>query len=292
MSVTRFFTDVSALSTVGCGKKMEKAYFPQNEEEILRILDENTGDELVVLGGVSNTLVLDEYEGAAIFTDGLKGVQKCGTDLTVGAGENFSKLCGTAFSLSLGGLENFYGIPGTVGGAVMGNSGCFGKEIGEVIKSVKVFNFDSGETEDLDREEIAFSYRRCNLKRNRDLILSVTLSLYPEERRIISDKMAFVRQNRAIKQPKGRSLGSYFKQYNGVSAGYYIEQAGLKGIERGGVRVSEKHANFLINESGSAGDYYDMGEYVQREVYEKTGIQLEREVVVVGEENRKRTGCG
>ena len=292
MSVDCVTADVSGLSSVGCGKVLKKAYFPSNIDEILQICEKTAGDEIVFLGSVSNTLVLDEYGGAAVFTSGLKGVSVWDNQMTVCAGESLSKLSETALSLSYGGLENFYGIPGTIGGAVSGNSGCFGKDIGELIRGVTVFNFETGETEELDREEIAFSYRKCNLKKNTDFIVSVTFDLYKEDRHEISEKMAFVRRNRALKQPKGRSLGSYFKQYNGVSAGYYIEKAGLKGVKRNGVRVSEKHANFLINESGSAGDYYDMGAFVAREVYEKLGIKLEREVIVVGEENRKRNRCG
>ncbi|MBR1625218.1 MAG: UDP-N-acetylmuramate dehydrogenase [Clostridia bacterium] len=288
MNVIFHPTNLKAISSAKCGKCIEKCYFPQNVEEIDFVRHAIGGGDYVFLGAVTNTLVLEEYDGAAIFTDALKGVSLRGNELKVASGESLSKLSGKAFSLGLGGMENFYGLPGTVGGAVSGNAGCFGKTISENLLRVELYNFDTQETETLEREEIAFSYRKCNLRKNKDLILSATFLLYPEDRERISDKMSFVRQNRQEKQPKGHSFGSYFKNYNGVSAGYYIEQVGLKGYERNGVKVSEKHANFLLNISGNADDYYEMGEFVRKEVYEKTGVKLEREVIVVGEENRKR----
>ncbi len=281
-------TDTSKMCTAGCGGVIKKSFFPQCVEDLDDISRQLAVEEYVILGGMSNTLVLPSYEGAAVFTGLLKGISIRENSIRVKGGENFAAVCGAAQYASLGGLENFFGLPGTVGGAVSGNSGCFGSSISEFIESVTVYKLDTGETEELSGEEIAFGYRYCNLRKNKDLILDVTLSLYKENARKIAEKMAEVRRKRLISQPKGRSLGSFFKQYRGVSAGYYIEQAGLKGYSENGVTVSPLHANFLINDGGSAEDYLRAAEYAAQKVYEKFGIKLEREVVVVGEENRQR----
>ncbi len=292
MSIVSLETDCSRLSSVGCGGVIKRAFFPQNTAELTEIASEIARDEYVILGGLTNTLVLDEFDGAAVFGTLMKGISVRGDTIRVKSGETFAKLCGVAQYASLGGAESFFGLPGTIGGAVVGNSGCFGSEISEVLESVTVFRLDDGETETLSRDEIAFGYRYSNLRKNKDFILDATLRLYPEQSRIIAEKMAQTRKMRQIKQPKGKSLGSFFKQYNGVSAGYYIEKAGLKGYEKNGVKVSETHANFLINETGNAANYLEIAEFIEKTVYDKLGIKLDREVNVVGEEDRKRNSDG
>lgn len=284
MSVAELETHLSSLSPVGCGAVIKRAFYPENIEELQCLSKKLSVDEYVVLGGVTNTLVLSDWAGCAVFTDQLKGVSVRDCFLKVKAGERVSKVCGVAQYLSLSGLENFCGLPGTVGGAISGNAGCFGAEISDCLDSVTVFRMDTGETEELSKEEIAFSYRYCNLRKNKDIILSATFSLYPDTPVRIAERMREVRRERAEKQPKGRSLGSFFKQYHGVSAGYYIERAGLKGVEENGVKISNEHANFFLNVSGKAEDYLALTEKARKKVYETFGIRLEREVIVVGEE--------
>lgn len=292
MSIRSLEADCSRLSSVGCGGVIKRAFFPQNVTELTEITKLIANDEYVALGGLTNTLVLDEFDGTAVFGSLMKGISVFGDKIRVKSGENFAKVCGAAQYSSLGGMEAFFGLPGTIGGAIFGNSGCFGSEISDFIEEITVFRLDDGETETLTREEIAFGYRYSNLRKNKDFIVDATFRLYPEKSRVIAEKMAQTRKMRQIKQPKGKSLGSFFKQYGGVSAGYYIEKSGLKGYEKNGVKVSETHANFLMNESGNASDYLLLGEFVEKTVFEKFGIKLVREVNVVGEENRKRNSDG
>lgn len=287
MSVIPMETDLSAISPVGCGAVIQKAYYPENEAELKLLSKRLSTDEYIVLGGVTNTLVLEDWKGCALFTDLFRGISVRGTEIKVKAGEKTSKLCGVAQNFSLGGLEAFVGLPGTVGGALSGNAGCFGSEISDALTSMTVFRLDEGTTEELTKEEIAFSYRYCNLRKNKDLILDATFSLYASSPARIAENVANVRRERAFRQPKGKSLGSVFKQYHGVSAGYYLEKAGLKGLEENGVLISEEHANFFINRSGDASGYLALTEKARKIVYETFGIRLEREVVVVGE-----SGCG
>lgn len=290
MSIRFIEADASALSTAGCGGIIKKAYFPQNINELTEISHFYNEDEYAILGGLSNTIVASDYDGGAIFGTMFVGAAVRDASIRLGGGESVAKLCSVAQYSSLGGAENFFGLPGTIGGAIMGNSGCFGANISDILESVTVFRMDDGEIEALHREEIAFGYRYCNLRKNKDFIIDATFALYPETRRVIAEKIGAIRAERRQKQPTGRSVGSFFKQYRGVSAGYYIEQAGLKGKKIGGVRISETHANFFINEGGTAEDYLRLAEYAEKTVFDKFGIRLEREVNVIGEKKHKTDG--
>lgn len=280
--------NTSCISSSKCGGVLERAVYPQNIGELEYFAKKYSTEEYVILGAMTNTLLLDGYCGIGVFSDLMKGVSVNGNFITVKSGESLSKICGIAQYSGLSGMENLFGIPGTVGGAVAGNSGCFGTEVSDIINSVTVFKLDTGETEILTRDEIAFGYRYCNLRKDKDFIVSVKFELFPSNCMKIAQRMAYVRSLRREKQPIGKSLGSYFKQYNGVSAGYYIEQAGLKGYTANGIAVSDKHANFIMNYGGNAKEYVALAEYVRKKVAEETGVRLEREVNIIGEEGRQR----
>ena len=122
MSTVFLETDTSKTCTAGCGGVIKKSFFPQCVEDLDDIARQLAVEEYVILGGMSNTLVLPDYEGAAVFTGLLKGISVRGTSIRVKSGESFAKLCGAAQYASLGGLENFFGLPGTVGGAVINST--------------------------------------------------------------------------------------------------------------------------------------------------------------------------
>lgn len=280
--------NTSCISSSKCGGVLKRAVYPQSIGELEYFSKRYATDEYVILGAMTNTIMLDGYCGIGVFSDLMRGISVNGNYITAKSGESLSKVCGVAQYSGLSGLENLFGIPGSVGGAVAGNSGCFGTEISDVIDSVTVFKLDTGETEILTRDEIAFGYRYCNLRKDKDFIVSVKFELFPSNCMRIAQRMAYVREMRKEKQPSGKSLGSYFKQHNGVSAGYYIEKAGLKGYSENGISVSSKHANFIMNNGGNAEEYIALAEYVRKKVTEETGVKLEREVNIIGEEGRQR----
>ena len=282
--------ETASISSLGCGGILKKAIYPQSVRELSEAVNTYREEKFIILGGLTNTVVLEDFDGIAVFSDLFRGVSVCGNFITAKAGEPLSHICGIAQYSGLGGMENLFGIPGTIGGAVSGNSGCFGTEIFDIVDSVKVFKLDTGETEELTRDEIAYGYRYCNLRKDKDFIVSVKLSLFPTNCMAVAQKMANARTLRRENQPGGKCLGSFFKQYNGISAGYFIEKSGLKGYNLNGIKVNEKHANFFINESGNAEDFVKLGEYVRKTVYEKTGVKLEREVNIIGKQGRKRDG--
>ena len=132
-----------------------------------------------------------------------------------------------------------------------------------------------------DKVSVRGTFRTVGLPRG--VILSATIALTEGDRRKIAERMRCFAERRAATQPVGRTFGSTFRRVGGVSAGYYIERAGLKGYAVGGARISDKHANFIINEGGSAADIRSLIEIAKEKVRAEFGVTLTEEVIYLGE---------
>jgi UDP-N-acetylmuramate dehydrogenase len=185
----------------------------------------------------------------------------------------------------LSGFEDLYDIPGTVGGALCMNAGAFNASIGDRV--TEVMSLDRGGNKQVRKTpEILFDYRDSTFRRQKEIVMKAFFTLKRATPAVLLERMKEIKAQRDWKQPpdRERSCGSVFKRPAGGYAGALIEQAGLKGLRIGGARVSEKHANFIINdENGSAADIRALISRVQKEVLEKTGVHLEPEVVFLGE---------
>jgi UDP-N-acetylmuramate dehydrogenase len=204
--------------------------------------------------------------------------------LKVDAAQKLSVLLAKAASLGLGGLEGLTGIPGSVGGAAVMNAGSYGVSIGNLVHSVEVFSPVLG-LRDLPATDFVFSYRSCRWVGHEGwfLITGVTLALPKSERSLIRERMRGVYAQKRASQPvTARSAGCVFKNPAPESpAGRLLEQAGLKGMSRGGMRFSAVHANFLINEgTGGSTDAMYLIELAKDRVYRESGYLLETEVRV------------
>jgi UDP-N-acetylmuramate dehydrogenase len=191
-------------------------------------------------------------------------------------------LLAKAASLGLGGLEGLTGIPGSVGGAVFMNAGSYGVSIGDLAHSVEVFSPFLGLRE-LPATDFAFSYRSCRLHGHEGwfLITGVTLAMSKGERSVIRERMREVYAKKRAGQPvTARSAGCVFKNPSPQDpAGRLLEQAGLKGMSRGGMRFSTVHANFLVNEGGGSSEQaLELIELAKERVHLKSGHRLETEV--------------
>ncbi|MDQ7009460.1 MAG: UDP-N-acetylmuramate dehydrogenase [Candidatus Gracilibacteria bacterium] len=179
--------------------------------------------------------------------------------------------------------HRFIGLPGSFGGAVYGNAGCFGLETENNFREATVYNLSTGKIEILSKKEMLFNYRTSILKQNNNkyfLIKSVfDLSTKIEKYHSDVDTIDF-REN---KQPKGNTCGSFFKNPNREqSAGFLIEQVGLKGYNIGGASFSEKHANFLMSDgTATYKDLLNLIELAKNKVLEKFGIEIENEVRII-----------
>ena len=251
-------------TTMGVGGEF-KCYFPQSVSEAVALLRENP---LWILGGGSNLLILDEGAKDALSFKNLQKVKIEGERVFAEAGFPLSKLAKLALNKGLSGLEFATSIPGTAGGAVFGNAGAFGQDICSLIQSVTVIQ--EGEIKVLDLENLKFGYRKGIEK----TILSVQLKLSYGDKSVMEKRIDEYKLYRRKTQPVGKTFGSVFKRYKGISPAVYIEKTGLKGMIYGGAKISEKHCNFIINEKGATSQ--DVL-YLVKTIEDKVGVPLERE---------------
>lgn len=241
--------------------------------------------DYMILGNGSNLLVSDEgIRGAVIRLDGdfRKITLLDDTTIFCGAGATLAYLCKFALNCGLSGLEFAWGIPGTVGGAVFMNAGAYDGEMKDVVHSVSHIS-PSGEIGRTEKENMNFGYRTSVYRSNNMIITGVTLKLKKGNPDEIRAKMDDYMSRRSTKQPlEYPSAGSVFKRPEGNFAGALIEQCGLKGKTCGGAQVSEKHAGFIINKSNAtAKDVRDLIGEIQKTVSDKTGYNLECELIIL-----------
>ncbi len=199
------------------------------------------------------------------------------------AGARLSTLCRNAADQGLSGLEWAAGIPGTLGGAVIMNAGAHGSDMGSIVKEIEILDLTSLKTARLKREDLAFSYRA--LKLDKCIILKAILELVQADPDMVKTAYFSNLKTKQTTQPVSQaSAGCFFKNPPGFkSAGWLIEQAGLKGIRCNGAMVSDLHANFIVNQDRAcASDIVSLAEQVRQGVHKKFGINLQDEVKTIG----------
>lgn len=243
-----------------------------------------------VLGKGTNLLVSDKgYDGLILSLGGdfLQVEEEISGDflnLKVGAAVSLSGLARRVSAKGFAGLHLLAGIPGTVGGAVYMNAGAYGAELADVTVSVEVLN-SIGELAELSKSECEFGYRSSHFQKFGETILFANFRLKKGDAAFLEAEISRCMKARKEKQPLEKpNAGSAFKRPSQGFPGALIEQAGLKGFRIGDAQVSEKHANFIVNLGhATASDIAKVFETVEREVLEKTGVKLEREVIFLGE---------
>lgn len=239
------------------------------------------------LGNGSNLLVSDKgYKGVIItFSPSMaEDVQIDGERVVAGAGVLLSKVAKKALDASLTGFEFAAGIPGTVGGAMVMNAGAYDGEMKHVVESVEILDTE-GNLRTLSCEEMDFGYRTSILKREPFIVTKVVFRLQKGDTNVIKAKMDDLATRRREKQPlEYPSAGSTFKRPEGHFAGKLIMDAGLRGYQVGGARVSDKHCGFVINTgNATASDVNQLMEDVIKEVEDKFQVTLQPEVIRLGE---------
>ena len=261
----------------------------QSAEELTAVIKllKDEGENFFVLGNGSNLLVSDKgYDGYVIKLAGEFLELRVEDDVIVaGAGVLLSKVCTFARDNSLAGLEFAYGIPGTVGGAMVMNAGAYGGEMKDVTESVKLLHGD--ETVILSTEDMHFGYRDSVIKHDDYIALETRFMLKKGNPEDIAAAMADFMDRRRTKQPlEFPSAGSTFKRPEGAFAGELIEDARLKGLRVGGASVSVKHAGFVVNDQGgTAADIDELMKLIVTKVKESSGYELEPEVIRIGDFN-------
>jgi UDP-N-acetylmuramate dehydrogenase len=259
--------------------------FPKTGEELKAVYKLLLGERErpVILGNGSNVLAPEAgLDRAVIITTGVCNLSVKGSELTADCGVPLSRAAVIAAAEGLSGLECLYGIPGTIGGALVMNAGAYGGEIKDVVYKTEYLNA-YGETCFFIGDEHGFGYRTSAFKAE-DVILSTSLRLKEAESAAIKETMNTLMEKRKTSQPLDLpSAGSAFKRPKGGYAAELIDKAGLKGFKIGGAEVSVKHAGFIVNRGwASSTDVLRLIEHIQKIVYTKYGIELTPEIRILG----------
>jgi UDP-N-acetylmuramate dehydrogenase len=242
----------------------------------------------LIVGRGSNCLFDDRGFDGLVILNRIDFCEWNGAKVAVGAGYNFSLLGTQSARKNLSGLEFASGIPATVGGAVFMNAGANGKETCDPLESV-LYLSKEGMKREFKKEELQFGYRTSSFQKMDGAILSAVFSLAPADE--ARNTQLRIIDHRMKTQPlKDKSAGCIFRNPLGQSAGALIDRAGLKGTRVGGAKVSEIHANFLINEgNATCRDVLNLIQLVQERVLKHTGFYLEPEVRIIPYGENERT---
>jgi UDP-N-acetylmuramate dehydrogenase len=245
---------------------------------------------VTLIGGGTNLLISDNgIRGLVITTRKLKNKitffkkETNQSTIQAAAGVRLSHVCRFATDHSLSGLEFAAGIPGTLGGAVMGNAGTPDGDMARIVKQVVLLNPETLKTKTYTTSPDDFSYRKSRLN---GIVLDIFLSLVPSDKNKIKKKVTAILNQRRLAQPmNAASAGCFFKNPDqGKPAGQLIEEAGLKGFRINDAQVSDHHANYIVNlNHARCKDILNLKEMVQSTVFKKFNINLETEVRIEGE---------
>jgi UDP-N-acetylmuramate dehydrogenase len=300
------------LSTFKIGGKAKYVVFAENNDDIIESLRfaQDKSLEIGIIGAGCNLLITDDNIDGLIIKMNTKAINITDKQVFAEAGVSLAALTAIAHKSGLIGLEWAPSVPSSIGGAIRGNAGAFGGETKDRLKAVKIYR--NGKVLDIDTSELDFQYRYSSFKadNNKDIILGGIFELETGDvamsQKQVRDNIIKKNQN----QPVGVACsGCIFKNYEGIinpdlitkypeianfiekgiiPSGYLIEKAGLKGFTLGGIQISERHANYMINiGNGKFNEVLDLIEIVKDKVFQEFGVMIEEEVVYLHTQMKK-----
>lgn len=277
--------DLKKYNTYGIGGIAKYMVFPSNEEKLVKLLDyiKNEKMSYYILGGGSNVIIPDEdYDGVIINLKELNNYEFDKDIINAESGISLGKLVSVMLDAGYTNLSSLMGIPGLLGGAIIGNAGAYGTSIFDYIISIKFIDED-GNIKELNKEEIKYDYRWTEFKEKKVIVLSAKIRCINGNVAEAKEKIKENLEKRKKSQPlEYKNAGSVFRNPPSHAAGYLIEHSGLKGITVGGAMVSEKHANFIINfNNATSRDIIKLVELIKSKVKEVYNVELELEQVKV-----------
>ncbi len=274
--------DYNTYKIGGKTRYLVKPYNIDSLKELL-IYIKNNNLKYIIIGNGSNIILPDsDYDGVVILLSKLNEIKIYENTVKAFCGVSLTYFVNELVKNNLGGLESLSGIPGTLGGAIVNNAGCYGQTISDKLDNVTYL--ENGEIKTINKEECNFSYRDSIFKKNKNfIILSAKFKLDYKNK---EEMLNFIKKNmikRNTSQPLNYpNAGSVFRNPTGYSAGKLIEDAGLKNYHINGAYVSDKHANFIINkDNASSEDIIELIEYIQKEISEKYNIKLKLEQEII-----------
>ncbi|MCD6569223.1 MAG: UDP-N-acetylmuramate dehydrogenase [Deltaproteobacteria bacterium] len=277
----RELNDVSAssITSMHCGGKIECLLEVDSTEELLYLV--STLEEFFVLGGGTNTIFRDGRVPIPVIRLGqsFNFIKTDKDSLYVGSATPIAELLDFCTTDGLSGLEFMAGIPGKIGGALYMNAGAKDKAIMESVSTIEIIDKKGVRT--IKKQDLDYCYR-CGGISPKATIISAHFLLDRASPTVVKKNIATALGHRK-NQPKGYSSGSIFMNPEGTSAGYLIDQVGLKGFKVGGAVVSDDHANFIINQgSATTSDIRTLISIIKKRVKDAFGIELKEEVAIVG----------
>lgn len=301
------------ISTFKIGGRSQYLVYAENQQDILEALRFAKEKDLPIglIGSGCNLLIQDDDIEGLILKMNTKSIEIKDKQIFAEAGVSLAMLANAGHKANLIGLEWAPSVPSSIGGAIRGNAGAFGGETKDKLKQIRVYR--EGRIEDIDSSDIDFHYRYSSFKdeENADIILG---GLFELERGDIDASKIQVRDNiikKSQNQPVGVACsGCIFKNYEGfiderlyheypgletfvvkgiIPSGYLIQEAGLKGFTQGGIQISEKHGNYMINTgTGNYEDVVKLIDIVKARIYDIFGVSIEEEVVYLHKQMKKR----
>ncbi len=263
-----------------------KAWFPESGNDLLQIYSQETNKRFFILGNGNNIILSKDYyeEEFIIFNGCFDKITVKDTEINAEAGATLLQLSEKALKHHLTGLEIFYDIPSSVGGAVVMNAGTKEGEIKDVLVKVRYLDLSDMEIKEIEREDMKFEYRNSFFQKNTDkIIMKAWFQLAKGNAKQIRAKMEETKQIRWSKQPREYpNCGSVFKRPPGRFVGPMLDELGLKGFTIGGAQVSEKHSGFIINKGNATGkDILNLIDHIKKRVKEKFDVDLEVEQRII-----------
>jgi len=276
---------MSRHTTLGVGGAARWYFRPENRDAAMRAMKcVPVALPLLPLGRGSNLLISDDgFSGLVVDLSCLSGIFCEGKRVTAEAGVRMNKLSQRCAETGLAGLEFMATVPGDVGGGIAMNAGAFGQQVSDTLQSIEVVK-TSGESAMLDVNVLDMAYRRTRLPKG-SMVLSACFELQSDEPDAIRKRIRTMRKKRSATQPLEKpNCGSVFKNPPGDHAARLIEAAGLKGYRIGGACISDKHANFIINEGqAKSSDIHKLICHTRQTVAQRFGVRLEPEVRALGD---------
>lgn len=301
------------ISTFKIGGKAQYMVYAENQQDIIEALRFAQDKDLPIglIGSGCNLLIQDDDIEGLILKMNTKSIEIKDRQIYAEAGVSLAMLANSGHKANLIGLEWAPSVPSSIGGAIRGNAGAFGGETKDTLKQVCVYR--NGKIENIDISALDFHYRYSSFKddTNTDIILGGLFELVKGD---IEASKIQIRDNiikKSQNQPIGVACsGCVFKNYEGpiseelyhkypdleifvakgiIPSGYLIEQAGLKGLMQGGIQISEKHGNYMINTGvGTYEDVIKLIDIVKKRIFEVFGVNIEEEVVYLHQQMKKR----
>ena len=274
-------------TTFGIGGPVDFLILPTDNSQISNIIKSinNNNIKFCFLGSGSNILISDEGIRGAVISLKKSSKKIIFKDSTVFAecGVMLSALVQEIHKYNITGFETLMGVPGTLGGALIMNAGAFGSEISNNLLFVNAIDIN-GNIKKYFVDDIEFSYRNSNFSEN-EILIDALFKCETDSEKLINDKKNIASNQRKKTQPLTyKSAGSIFKNPENIAAGYLIDKAGLKGMEIGGARISEKHANFIVNlGNAKCEDVLGLIKIIKNKILKLYGIELELEIKIIGE---------